>query len=213
MKKALQFILTLVISTITCNLSAQIIDIPDANFKNALIAAGVDKNGDGEIQESEAESVKKIAVNRKNISSLEGIEKFINLEDLECYNNKLTNLNLQNLTKLTSITASSNSLLSINLSNSNSLKRISIGENQLTNFNLDNLTNLELLHIRNNPLDALDLSRTPKLKSLDCLGINVTNFDFSYTPLLDSLVFGMADITQLDVSSLTNTSLKTFTTI
>ena len=38
----------------------QIVEIPDENFKEALLEQGVDTNGDNEIQISEAEAVKKI---------------------------------------------------------------------------------------------------------------------------------------------------------
>ena len=68
---------------LTCTfLNAQIVNIPDPNFKNALIDEGVDTNNDGEIQVSEAEAVLNLNVNDRNISSLEGIQSFINLEEL-----------------------------------------------------------------------------------------------------------------------------------
>ena len=37
--------------------NAQIVNIPDANFKAALIAYGVDANNDGQIQVSEAQAM------------------------------------------------------------------------------------------------------------------------------------------------------------
>ena len=37
--------------------SAQNVNIPDANFKAALIARGVDADADGEISQAEAEAV------------------------------------------------------------------------------------------------------------------------------------------------------------
>ena len=51
-------IIILIILTLYFNISnGQIVNIPDANFKNALIDEGVDTNNDGEIQVSEAEAV------------------------------------------------------------------------------------------------------------------------------------------------------------
>ena len=70
--------------------NAQIVNIPDPNFKTALIDEGVDTNNDGEIQVSEAEAVLSLNVSNRAISSLEGIQSFINLEDLFCSNNELS---------------------------------------------------------------------------------------------------------------------------
>jgi len=71
---------------VTLTSNAQIVDIPDTNFKNALLNHDpiIDTNNDGEIQESEAESVTVMYVTDKNISSLEGIQSFILLELLSC---------------------------------------------------------------------------------------------------------------------------------
>ncbi len=51
---------------------AQIVIISDINFKNALIGLGVDTNGDGQIQESEALDIIGLHLKSKNISSLQG---------------------------------------------------------------------------------------------------------------------------------------------
>lgn len=74
--------------------SAQIVNIPDANFKAKLIASGVDTNTDGEIQESEALSITGLYLDSANISSLEGIQSFSNVTSLRCSENPLTEMNL-----------------------------------------------------------------------------------------------------------------------
>ena len=74
--------------------NAQIINIPDANFKARLIATGVDTNNDGEIQQSEALSVTDLYLDSSNISSLEGLQNFSNVTALRCDNNPLIELNL-----------------------------------------------------------------------------------------------------------------------
>lgn len=75
-------------------LQAQIVNIPDIAFKNALIEEGIDTKGDGEIQVSEAEAVTILSVGSREISSLEGIQSFVNLEELYCALNELTVLDL-----------------------------------------------------------------------------------------------------------------------
>jgi hypothetical protein len=80
------YYLFFILLLVTLAANAQIVDIPDTNFKNALLNHDpiIDTNNDGEIQESEAESVTVMYVTDKNISSLEGIQSFILLELLSC---------------------------------------------------------------------------------------------------------------------------------
>ena len=68
------------------------VPIPDANFKSALIANGVDRNGDGIIDEGEAALIVTLDVSGHQISDLSGLEYFINLASLDCSNNQLTTL-------------------------------------------------------------------------------------------------------------------------
>ena len=80
MKNVLLFLLCITMY----DLAAQIVDIPDPAFKAVLIEDGVDTNGDGEIQVSEADSVYSIVLNDENIESLIGIKEFSNLLALQC---------------------------------------------------------------------------------------------------------------------------------
>ena len=86
---------------------AQIVNIPDANFKAKLLAASatasiaynstgtkikIDTNSDGNIQISEALLVYQLIVSSSNIVNLTGIESFTNLTKLDCSYNQLTSL-------------------------------------------------------------------------------------------------------------------------
>lgn len=80
------------------------VHIPDQAFLDALIVQGVDKDGDGQICSCEAERVINLDVSELyNISSLEGIEAFINLEDLDCSDNQLSTLDIRQNTSLVSL--------------------------------------------------------------------------------------------------------------
>ena len=91
--------------------NAQIVNIPDANFKAKLLSADatpfnafafnfaqqafkLDVNNDGEIQVSEALLVMQLSISYSNISDLTGIESFANLITLNCDHNQLSNLNV-----------------------------------------------------------------------------------------------------------------------
>src|SRR5687767_13996548 len=82
---------------------AQTVNIPDANFKAALVANGaINTNGDSEIQVSEASAFTgTMRVSNKNINDLTGIEAFTNLTALWCDNNNLTSLDISANTALT----------------------------------------------------------------------------------------------------------------
>ncbi len=60
--------------------NAQVVNIPDANFKAALVDdLSINTNGDGEIQVSEALATTNINVRDSHITDLSGIEAFTNL--------------------------------------------------------------------------------------------------------------------------------------
>ncbi|MCB0548129.1 MAG: hypothetical protein KDD19_11130, partial [Phaeodactylibacter sp.] len=90
---SLSLLLTLLFST---GLTAQVVHIPDPNFKAALLAnPAINANGDEEIQAAEAEAYNgAIEVFDRGISDLTGIEAFVALTGLNCTANQLASLNL-----------------------------------------------------------------------------------------------------------------------
>lgn len=96
MKYSLIIIHLIINSLIT--MQAQIVNIPDPVFKNYLLGQpGINTNGDGEIQNSEASAFNgTIIANGMGISDLTGIEAFTAITGLECYNNLLTDLYINN---------------------------------------------------------------------------------------------------------------------
>ncbi len=95
------------------------INFTDSNFKNALLnhIPIIDTNGSGQIEISEASAITRLELDNKNISNLEGIEHFINLEVLKCSDNNIQKINTENLTKLKFLTAERNLIKSIDVRN------------------------------------------------------------------------------------------------
>jgi hypothetical protein len=85
----------------------EIVEIPDANFK-AYLLENFDKNNDGNITISEAKAVKEINCAGKNVEDLTGIEKFENLESLDCSNNNLIELEIRYNKKLNKLACKDN---------------------------------------------------------------------------------------------------------
>ena len=87
-----------------------IVEIPDANFKTYLLE-NFDKNNDGNISLSEAKAVKEINCSGKNIVRLDGIEKFENLESLDCSNNQIFEIEIRHNKKLNKLASKGNDAL------------------------------------------------------------------------------------------------------
>lgn len=167
-------------------MQAQIVNIPDANFKSTLIGLGVDTNGDGQIQVSEAEAVTNLYMTSRNINSLEGIQAFINLIVLDCSDNNLSSLTITQLANLERLSIHKNQLTSIDLSHNLNLKSISCGDNFITELDLSLHTNLEevlcpanrlvKLNIQNgNNANLRDL-RTTSNDDLTCIQVDDVDF-------------------------------------
>lgn len=110
------------------SIQGQILNIPDPNFKNALVntfcvdnngdnqfETNADFNNDGEIDEGEALSVLSLNVSNQQIASLAGIEHFINLGELNCAYNNLSTLELKDFPYLYNLFAPFNQLTSLTL--------------------------------------------------------------------------------------------------
>ena len=125
------------------------IDIADNAFMDALIEDGYDKDGDGIISYEEAESVTSLFVfGGKNITSLKGIEAFINLESLHICRTSIRRLHLPGLGNLTSLWCRDNELLS--------------------DLDFSECVSLTGIACENNALTSIDLSGNPELESLYC---------------------------------------------
>jgi Leucine-rich repeat (LRR) protein len=180
--KKLYNVLCVLFSFIT---TAQIVNIPDANFKAKLLAANsttltiagygiypnfflttVDTNGDGEIQYSEAEALTYLNLTTSGIFDLTGIEHFTNLTHLFLGYNNLTNIDVLQLIYLEHLTCY---------------------QNQLTSLDISTLTNLKYVFFYNNQISTIDFSNNPQLEVAYCGNNQITNLDFSNNGLFHDL--------------------------
>ncbi len=179
MKKILYLILTVCFIS---NLSAQIINFPDANLKARLLLSAngigiayhngnsfkIDSNNDNEIQVSEALLVNHLVLYNCGISNLSGLEYFINLTHLNCANNTISTLDLMPFTNLIGFDAYNNSLTSLTISNLSQLTNFSCNNNQITSLVVSNLPNLLVIRCNNNLLTTLEVNNLTNLNYLYC---------------------------------------------
>ncbi|GHC45204.1 T9SS type A sorting domain-containing protein [Ulvibacter litoralis] len=198
--------LLLLLVLVTGFANAQIVNIPDANFKAKLISLGIDTNTDGEIQETEAAAVMPMLnVSSSLIADLEGIQFFTNITSLICNNNQLSTLDVSSNTNLNFVNCSSNDLTSLDVSANVNLTNLLANNNNLTSLSLLNHPNLEDLWVANNDLTSLNISGCTGLKELLCGENELTTLNVSANVLLEDLQCGTNNLSSLDLSA--NTSL------
>lgn len=207
------FLLLLFISTIA---QAQIVNIPDANFKARLLSADVnipiakdvngnnikiDINSDGEIQLSETNQVFYLEVSFSSITDMSGIENFTNLTSLICYGNNISVLNINNLLNLINLNCGDNNLTVLNVSNNSSITTLLCRNNMLANLDVDNNLNLTKLDCSYNNLSSLNVNTNLNLLELDYDGNNITTINLNSNLLLTRLSCSYNDINSLNVSN------------
>ena len=192
------------------NLSAQTVNIPDVNFRNALLtySPAIDTNNDGLIQVSEAEAVTQLTLMYKSITNMTGIQAFKNLKNLNCAQNDITTLDVSSNLALEILTCYRNQLTSLNLSNNLALKGVDCGNNKLTTLNLQFNPLLTFLRAEVNNLTQIDLSNNPLLETVDLHLNQLTQLNLKPLSKLKSLTVAYNSLTTLDLSC--NTILNSF---
>lgn len=178
----------------------------DENFKAVLLGI-CDTNSDGEISAKEAASVTSLDVSGSipQITSLEGIEYFTNLESLDCSYNKIASLNLASNTKLTTVSAATNLLESVILPSS--VTTLDLSNNKLSTVDVSKMKGLTSLNVSINKLGSLNVSQNTALTELLCLNNNLVSLDVTKLPALEELNCSKNQIESLDLSK--NTALTT----
>ncbi|WP_409417828.1 LamG-like jellyroll fold domain-containing protein [Flavobacterium sp. PS2] len=133
-------------ATFSTACSPKYILLPDNNFEQKLIDLGIDTDGlNGKISNSNISTITSLNLSNSNISDLAGIENFTSLTDLDCSNNQLTTLNLNQNLLLETLNASSNQITTLDLSKNTNLKIIYIANNPLVSLNIRNGNNTKLI--------------------------------------------------------------------
>ena len=171
---------------------AQVVNIPDVNFKTALVnhVPVIDLNGDGQIQVSEAVAFTgTINVQLKNIADITGIGSFVNIQGFNCAANAIITLNLNNFSALRQLNCNGNQLTTLQLSNLPLLNTLQCEQNNFISLSISNLPALTTIMAKANTLmTSLNLDNLPLLNYLDCTsGFSLTSLTFNNIPTLTQL--------------------------
>lgn len=189
-----------------------VVNIPDANFKAALLAnASINTLDDGEITFEEAEAFTgHINVTTKGIDDMTGLEAFINITNLSCSNNQLTDLDVSQNTKLTALTSTNNAFTSLDVSSLSELTTLFLGSNDLTSLDVSQNTKLVFLEVQNNPIAELDLSNNPQLRRIRAYNTSLTTLDLSANTAIDDIRLENNSLESLDLRNGNNAAITTF---
>ena len=178
---------------------------PDANFLK-YVEKIIDTDHSGTLSQEERNATV-IYVLGMGIKDLTGIEFFPELENLDCSENQLTQLDVSKNPKLKRLVCYENKLTSLDVSGNTSLTELHCYTNQLTSLNLGENANLDILNCVVNRLTSLDLSGNANLTRLACSSNLLTSLDVSNNPTLILLDCERNQLTSLDLSK--NTELDT----
>jgi gliding motility-associated-like protein len=206
---------------------AQYTLIPDVNFENALINLQIDSGApDGKVLTANISTLNSLDVSSKNITNLTGIQDFLALTNLNCFNNQLTNLDVTKNTSLNYLSCWNNQLTSLDVTknisltyldcNANKLTGINVtlntaltnlycNDNKLTSFNVTLNTDLTGLACSSNQLTSLDVTKNTSLTYLSCFSNQLTSLNVIENISLTYLVCSINQLTSLDVTK--NTKL------
>jgi hypothetical protein len=168
------------------------VEIPDANF-NAYLLENFDSNGDGFISLSEAKKVRKMDCSDRNIQSLKGIEKFVNLESLNCSNNRIDELDLRDNKKLKTL---------ISVDYNEHIAQVKIPDANFNAFLLEHFDtnrdgfisvlearNVTILNCSGKMIESLEgIEKFANLEYLDCSDNRLEELELRYNKKLERLI-------------------------
>ena len=182
------------------------VQIPDKFFEQELIDKGIDKDKtvNGQMAYSDALTVDSLYLASYDISSLKGIEAFINLKKFWCLNTKINTLDLQNSPKLTYVYCLDNRLLSsVNFTNNKNISTlVVISSYILQKLDVSNIEKLSLFQCQSNGITELDVSKNVLLTSLRCEINKITKLTLGNLKNLEILNCDSNKLTTLDISQL-----------
>ena len=153
-------------------------NFPDETFRT-YVQENFDTTADGILTESEREQVTEIDVSSKGISDLTGVEYFIALKELFCFNNNLTELDVSQNIELQKLYCYNNNLTELDLRQNTALQTLYCYNNNLTELDMRQNTALDELYCSHNNLTALDVRQNTALQELECFNNNLTALDLS----------------------------------
>ena len=179
--------------------------IDEAHFPEegfwTYVMGNMDPNFDGVLTPEERSIVKEISVTYSyEIESLRGIEYFPELEELNCWGCRLTELDVSKNKKLRELLCCENQLTTLNVAGLASLEELSCWGNALSELDVSGCDQLNVLWCYKNKLTTLNVSGNPRLGSFYCGDNQLTSLDLREAKELYALGCENNQISELNLS-------------
>ena len=179
---------------------------PDTNFRN-YVKEFCDDDRNLCFTTDEIDQINGIFVSGLDIQSLQGIEYFSNLFELDCSYNQLTSLDVSKNPKLEYINCEFNPLESLDVRQNVDLQKLRIRDTDISEIDLSNNGKLTSFYGNHTKLSSIDFSHNSQLKMALCRFSEIDSVDLSGCTALEVLQLGYNKLEALDISdciSLTN---------
>ena len=182
---------------------AQVTNIPDPDFEQALIDLGIDTNAtlDGQVPTANIDTIRELNVSGRNIGNLTGVEGFSSLTSLNCSSNRIATLDVSSNSELVTLICSSNHLVNLDLTANPYLTTLLCSSNELADLDITQNDSLTLLDCSDNQLTSLNVSMNEQLGNLNCSANQLTVLNIIQNDSLTLLSCSNNQLTGLDVSS------------
>ena len=217
--------------------------IPDSIFEQKLIDLGYDTTHDGQVLTTNIVNIDSLNLDgtfmgppgpgplNNQIIDLSGIEDFsalvyldcsdnlisfldlnqnIALENLNCESNNILNLELNQVSNLFKLNCSDNQISYLDMSQNISLTELNCSNNQISYLDLAQNNLLTNLNCQNNQLSYLDVSQDTALTNLNCINNNLASLEVTQNHNLTFLNCSNNQLLNLDLTNGNNTNITTF---
>ena len=162
------------------------------NWKNMKIS--------GELDLSDFQSLRCLNCEDNELVKI-NVEQNVLLEEFSCNNNKLSDIGLSQNINLEILSCNDNKLTSLNMCKNTMLTTLLCSNNMLEIVDVSTCNKLRWLRCDNNELNVIDLSNNIKLETLECHSNNLVELDLSNNPWLCDLRCGLNQLQRLDLSN------------
>lgn len=164
---------------------SEFVEINSTNFPDQFflqyVKDNIDTEKDDKLSQAERDAVTEISITNTNCTDLTGIAYFANLTKLNCFDNKLTTLDVSKNAKLRILKCYNNGMEKLNLGDITHLTLLNCDDNNLTELDVSKNPNLEDLECRENKLRRVVIGKKYSLTTLYLRDNQLTSLDLSGT--------------------------------
>ena len=216
MKKILLFSLILFIELFTSvqKVSAMPEAFKDENFYKCIIDSYNDEYNENlsyndDLSEEDLQKIYRLDCSipfkykdeSRKINNILGIEKLINVWQLQMYGNNISEIDLSNNIKLKEVDFRVNNIKNVDLSKNSKLTKISFTSNNISEIDLSNNVNLNDLDLANNNISEIDLSNNVNLYTINISYNKLKFLDFNKNDKITRIVATDNNLNKINLSN------------